>query len=251
MIVIGLGTGRSGTASLSKLLNSQMAASCFHEMNPSCVRFEGTVQPVRNMVDEFQAILEGGDPSLLTVDLSRKVVATAYDELCKGTEFSLLGDIAFYYLTYVEDIISRNRDVRFVCLRRNREDTIRSWLKKSSISRWRSKHFADRISSLLTRQPFLESKNFWMEHDGTRWQPDPVWDKCFPKFEGPSISDAIGQYWDFYYETSEEYTRKFPSVFRIFETERLNDRACQVDLLTFCGVPDDQHVFTDAHIHKS
>jgi hypothetical protein len=35
MIVIGLGTGRSGTASLANLVNSQKDALSFHEMNPN------------------------------------------------------------------------------------------------------------------------------------------------------------------------------------------------------------------------
>ena len=61
MIVIGLGTGRSGTASLAKLLSAQHDAFCFHEMNPSCVRFSGTPRPILNVIDEYQAILDGGD----------------------------------------------------------------------------------------------------------------------------------------------------------------------------------------------
>jgi hypothetical protein len=54
MIVIGLGTTRSGTASLAKLLSSQHDAICFHEINPSCVRFSGTPRPILNTIDGFQ-----------------------------------------------------------------------------------------------------------------------------------------------------------------------------------------------------
>src|SRR5487761_2166908 len=190
MIVIGLGTGRSGTASLAKLLNAQQDALCFHEMNPSAVRFTGTPRPFINAIDEFQAILGGGDPTMLTVDLSRAVAARAYDELCQMRSVRLIGDIAFYYLSYVELIARRNQNVRFICLRRDREQTIESCLRKSAIGRWRSKRIADRLSSLITRAPYYESHNFWIEHDGSEWELDPVWDKCFPKFQAGSKREA-------------------------------------------------------------
>jgi len=251
MIVIGLGTGRSGTASLAKLLNAQQDALCFHEMNPSVVRFSGTPRPILNTIEEFQAILDGGDPSRLTVDLSRKVAARAYDELCGMNRVRLLGDIAFYYLTYVERIAEANPDVRFLCLRRDREETIESWLRKSAIERWPSKRLADRLASLITRMPYHTARNFWMEHDGSEWALDPVWDKCFPKFPGPTRREAIGQYWDYYYEESERLAQRLPGCFRLVETNRLNDRATQQDLLTFCGVEPAEQVFTDAHIHQS
>lgn len=191
MIVIGLGTGRSGTASLAKLLNSQTDSLCFHEMNCSCVRFFDTPRPILNTIDEFQAITDGGDPSMLTVDLSRGVAAAEYDRLKSMPSVRMIGDIAFYYLSYVREIIDRNSNVRFICLRRNREKTVRSWEVKTAIRRWPSKKVADYLGSLITREPYFAERNPWMEHDGTKWAVDPVWDKCFPKFEGPTRKEAI------------------------------------------------------------
>jgi hypothetical protein len=250
MIVIGIGSGRSGTASLAKLLNAQKDAVCFHEMNPSCVRFSGTPRPILNGIDEFQAILNGGDPKMLTVDFGRAVAAKAYDQLCRMRRVRLIGDIAFYYLTYVEQIIERNPNVRFICLKRDRTETVESWLNKSLIPRWRSKRIADRVAALITRQPYYESHNHWMEHDGTVWQHDPIWDKCFPKFPGPTKRQAIEQYWDYYYEQAEKLAARHPRAIRIVRTETLNDPDVQRELLAYCGVPASDMVFTDAHIHK-
>ena len=137
VIVIGLGTGRSGTASLAKLLNAQHDSLCFHEMNPSCVRFFDTPRPILNTIDEYQAIVNGGDPSMLTVDLSRGVAAKAYDRLCRMKRVRMLGDIAFYYLSYVERIAENNANVRFLCLRRNIDETVQSWMNKSAKNRCR------------------------------------------------------------------------------------------------------------------
>jgi hypothetical protein len=251
MIVIGLGTGRSGTASLAKLLNAQQDALCFHEMNPSCVRFFGTPRPILNTIDEFQAILGGGDSSMLTVDLSRAVSVSAYDKLCAMPRVRLLGDIAFYYLSYVDAIAARNPNVRFICLRREEEETVESWMRKSAVERWRSKRIADRVASWITRERYYESRNFWMEHDGQEWLRDPVWDKCFPKFDTASKREAVHSYWRYYYETAEEIVRRWPDRFYIVDTKTLDTPVMQRELLAFCGVPSDAQILTDAHIHRS
>ncbi|MDA8052239.1 MAG: sulfotransferase [Rhodospirillales bacterium] len=251
MIVIGLGSGRSGTASLAKLLNAQRDALCFHEMNPSAVRFSGTPRPFLNTIDEFQKILDGGDPAMLTVDLSRGVAAKAYDQLCRMQRVRMIGDIAFYYLTYVERLTRHNPNIRFVCLRRDREETIQSWMRKSAVERWRSKRIADRISSLITRERYHESRNFWMDHDGSRWQKDPVWDKCFPKFAAKTKREAVGMYWDYYYEQAEILGQKLGEVFRVVDTEFLGEANFQTELLEYCGIPVHEQVHVDAHIHRS
>lgn len=251
MIVIGLGTGRSGTASLATLLNAQRDSLCFHEMNPSAVRFSGTPRPFLNAVDEFQAILDGGNPSMLTVDLSRAVAARAYDGLCQMRHVRLIGDIAFYYLNYVELIAAHNPNVRFICLRRDREETISSWLRKTQIASWPSKRIADRLSSVITRTPYHTSYNFWMQHDGSRWRPDPVWDKCFPNIEARSKREAIAKYWDLYYDKAEVLAEEYKDVFRIFDTEKLSDCILQSDLLGYCGIPLADQIHSDAHAHRS
>ncbi|MFN3233295.1 MAG: sulfotransferase [Alphaproteobacteria bacterium] len=251
MIILGLGTGRSGTASLAKLLNAQADALCFHEMNPTVVRFAGTPRPILNTINEFQAILDGGAPSDLTVDLGRGVAARAYDQLCGMKTVRLIGDIAFYYLTYVETIAEANPNVRFLCLKRDRDETVASWLRKTSIERWPSKRLADRLATIITREPYYEATNPWMEHDGSEWAIDPIWDKCFPKFPGPTREKAAGQYWDFYYEEAEALLARLPGRFRIIETETLNDQAIQRELLAFCGVAVEDQIHTDAHIHQS
>ena len=188
---------------------------------------------------------------MLTVDLSRGVVAKSYVELCKMPRVRLIGDIAFYYLTYVEAIAARNPNVRFLCLRRDIDETVASWMSKSAIARWPSKYLADRLSSWITREPFYESCNFWMQHDGTHWQLDPVWDKCFPKFEAMSKPDAIRKYCEYYYEEADRVARRLGSVFRFAEAERLNERSYQAGILDFLGIPTEEHQFTHAHIHQS
>lgn len=251
-IVIGLGSGRSGTASLASLIDRQLGGLCFHEMNPSCAVFSGNPQSPLNTVREFRAILAGGSPARLSIDYSRTMSVGTYQRLQSMGEVRLLGDIAYYYLNYVEDILTEVPAVRFVCIRRDREQTVASWLKKSRIKRWRSLWLADRLKALITRTPFYTEYNYWQAHDGSRWATDPVWDSCFPKFEAESKEQAIGRYWDYYYSEAERLAQRFADNFRIFDIGDLSTEEGQRNILSFIGLPPEVMVLGgEVHLHRS
>ena len=251
-IVIGLGSGRSGTASLTSLIDRQFDGICFHEMNPSCAVFSGNPQPQINGVREFQEILRGGNKARLSIDYSRPSSVTTYQKLQDMQEVSLIGDIAYYYLTYVDDLLRVAPECRFLCIRRDRAQTIASWLKKSSITRWRSLWIADKLKSLLTQTPFHTAYNYWQEHDGSVWKQDPVWDSCFPKFKASSREEAIGMYWDYYYLEADRLQQEHPRNFRIFDVADLSAQAGQRRILSFIGLSEDVMVCDEGvHLHKS
>lgn len=252
MIVIGCGSGRTGTASLSHLINAQADSVCFHELNPSGAVYEGNPQSILNTINEFQRILDGGDKRLLAIDYSRPVSVRTYHELQKVKRLKILGDIAYYYLRYVDDILRVNEKVRFICIKRDRKQTIDSWIQKSTINRWPSMWFADRLKSLITRTPFHKSMNFWQLHDGSTWKLDEVWDKTFPKFDAASKEEAIGKYWDDYYRRAEEFEARYPRCFRIFPIELMSDQRGQAEILDFIGVPKSTMILRERfHSHKS
>ncbi len=151
LIVNGLGTGRSGTGSLAHLLSAQRDSICFHEMNPSCTRFFGTPRPILNGIEEFERILDHGDRSMVTVDLTRRQGTETYDRLCRMTNVRMIGDVASYYLSYVRLIAERHPEVRFLCLRRDIGQTVQSWMEKSRIKRWRSLYIADTEAHVYNR----------------------------------------------------------------------------------------------------
>ncbi len=250
-IIIGLGSGRSGTASLAHLINRQPNAICFHELNPSSVRFAGTLKPIVNTVEEFSAILNGGDPSLLTVDMTRRPSVETYEELQKIKSVKFIGDIGHYYLRYVENLMALQLPISFVCLKRDKEETVQSWMAKTRVVRWPSKIISDRLASLIMRTPYQKSAHHWIEHDGTKWRHDPVWDKCFPNFPAETKEDSIRLYWDYYYEEAERLATLFPDTFRIFETTSMNDESGRSDLLSFCHIPEQEQANLDSWIHQS
>ncbi len=251
-IVIGLGSGRSGTASLAALIDRQKGGLCFHEMNPSCAVFSGNPQSHVNAVREFRAILGGGDRARLSIDYSRPASVTTYRKLQQMSEVKLLGDIAYYYLNYVGDILEVEPDCRFVCLKRDREQTVASWMKKSTIRRWKSLWLADRLKALITRTPFHTEYNHWQEHDGSVWKQDPVWDSCFPKFEAATKEEAIRRYWDYYYTEAAKQEQRYPESFRIFDITDLSSDDGQRRILTFAGLSAEEMDFGGGvHLHKS
>lgn len=251
-IVIGLGSGRSGTASLASLIDRQPGGICFHEANPACAVFAGNPQSHLNIVREFRAILHGGDRACLSLDYSRPQSVATYQRLQQLPEVSLLGDIAYYYLNYVETLLAAVPECRFVCIRRDREATIASWLQKSAIQRWPSLWLADRLKALITRTPFHRAYNYWQEHDGSEWRLDPVWDSCFPKFEAASREEAIGLYWDYYYLEADRLQRLLPAAFRVFGIEELSDPGGQERILSFIGIPRASMVCSgEVHLHRS
>ncbi|MBL4584177.1 MAG: hypothetical protein JKX83_06130 [Pseudomonadales bacterium] len=237
---------------MSKLINTQVDTLCFHELNPTGAVFDGNPQPIVNTINEFQAILDGGDKHLLALDYSRQASVMQYADLKKQSNVALLGDIAYYYLRYVEEIININKNVRFVCIKRDRTETVNSWLKKSSINRWFSLRIADWLKSIITRTPYHKSKNFWQEHDGQTWKLDPVWDSTFPNFEADSKEEAIGKYWDDYYEEATRLESIYPDYFRIFDISKMSNRDGQKEILSFVGIDEQQMVLKDDfHMHKS
>tara|TARA_B110000503_G_scaffold34861_2_gene56923 strand:- start:49236 stop:49919 length:684 start_codon:yes stop_codon:yes gene_type:complete len=221
-------------------------------MNPSSAVFSGNPQPHVNTIREYQDLLEGGDRARVSIDYSRPSSVKTYEKLQSMGQVKLIGDIAFYYLNYIDELFEVAPQCVAVCMKRDREATVGSWLKKSAIGRWRSLWLADRLKSWLTRMPFYTEYNFWQDHDGSHWMKEPVWDSCFPKFEAASKKEAIEMYWDYYYLEADRLQKKYPGRFKIFDVRDLSDSEGQKRILSLLGIAEDQMVFGEkVHLHQS
>lgn len=184
IFVIGLGSGRSGTVSLSTLLDAQRATSVTHETRPL----------LPWIPDEEQ--------------LSVRLAQLAHRDA------SISGDVAYYYLPYVERINHRLPGVKFVCMRRNFDDTVRSLMAKT------------------------DGRNHWVDHDGSLWRTDDQWDKTMPSFQVMPKIEAVRRYVSEYYIEAERLQRQLPRAFRIFDIEMLNNPRGTVSILTHIGITD-------------
>lgn len=147
---IGIGTGRCGTVSLARIIGA-----CAH----TSVTHEG---------EEFRSPWEKPD----TAALDRFVEHVRRDRRAG----LVTGDVAFYWLPHVERLRSELPDLKVICLKRRRQDTIRSFLHKCP------------GFSLLRPQdrPF-----------------NPLWWDQMPTIDAPTVEDAWGRYWDQYYQAAE------------------------------------------------
>lgn len=95
-LIFGLGTGRCGTYSLAKLLDSQENSRCYHEL--LFCKWKG---------DE------------------ERIDATLSSLLSYPTDIT--GDVGFYYLNYIPYIKRKEPTSKFIVLQRDKEGVVESW----------------------------------------------------------------------------------------------------------------------------
>lgn len=178
-LIFGLGTGRCGSMSLANLLTYQQDCMVSHEL--------------------------GGAPWLSWKP--SKDVNVFINKIIDRRE-AVVGDVSFYSLPYANILIERYGDVRFVILKRDKEETIRSYMKKT------------------------QGRNHWMSHNGSEWRLD-IWDRCYPKFDVETKEEALSCYYDHYYELCQQLPQD--KCFWL-QSPELNDESKCLKMLEFCGI---------------
>jgi hypothetical protein len=182
-LVFGLGTGRSGTSSLGELLNLQESYAVSHERKP---------------ILAWRAS---------ETELNKKLNQIA------GSAAKTNGDVASSYLPFAEKILETFPRSKFICLQRDKQETVKSFMRKTG------------------------DRNHWTEHDGKRWKKD-YWDRFFPKYQMTDKAKAIEQYWIDYYQESERLAKQYPQRFKIFPISVLSNMEEQKALFDFLEISD-------------
>lgn len=187
MNVIGCGTGRCGTKSFARLINSINGWQCTHEMKP-----------------------------LLPWEFDKEL---AQDRLNYFQYHNEVADVAFYYLPYLEYLLEELDEIKVICLKRDKRETVESFRRK------------------------VPNRNHWADHDGSFWGKDKIWDRTFPnmglqdKFSGADLKRAsLEEYWVQYYEQSEWLSDVYPDKLKIYPIDVLNDRGLQKEMFEFIGI---------------
>lgn len=234
-IIFGLGSGRCGTKSLASLISLQDGAVCFHEINPSSMSWDNGFAAVRNVYRDLSGLVHNGD-TLVAYDSSVRDFTAEFEKIERGG-ITIAGDVASYYLPYVEYLLGLDGQIKFPCLKRDKHETIESFVKKTRKHDNPVLHAVNALTRLIAaRNVVPASRNHWIEHDGALWRRSPVWDKCFPKFDTDDLREAISLYWDAYYRQAEDLAARHPGNVRIFDIGALSDPPAQRDLLEFCGI---------------
>lgn len=107
-LIIGLGTGRCGTKSLSRFLSMQRNAYVSHELKPTTISWYDSFVRVELLIKEKLK-----------------------------QQHNIVGDVGFFFLPYVEYIIEKFKykaELYFICLQRDKAGTIESFRKKQKWS---------------------------------------------------------------------------------------------------------------------
>ena len=198
-LIIGIGTGRSGSTSLVKFLQAQHGAFVSHERPPRLPWVPNT-QRLEVHLRWFESLTAA---------------------------YSLVGDVSHWWLPYLQYVFEANPDVKVVALQRDREQTIKSFEKLKGFGEAKSNH--------------------WNDHMGVGWRQN-VWDECYPSYATKDRFEAIGHYWDAYYETVKEWNLRKPDQF--FLAHILNSREGQDEWLTFLGVRDPVYSSTEIRYNQ-
>ncbi|MHB9080525.1 MAG: hypothetical protein ACYC3X_23870 [Pirellulaceae bacterium] len=129
-----------------------------------------------------------------------------------------VGDVASFYLPYIEEAIAFDSDIRILCLKRPREEIVATFCAT-----------LDRVS------PF--PIDHWSKQPAAGWTHDFLRTRMYPQYDSRDRIEGIGLYWDEYYTRAEFLERKYPDQVRIWDTEALTQEDGVRDVLTFAGIP--------------
>jgi hypothetical protein len=207
MIVLGIGTGRCGTQALMTFLNLQKI-NTLHE---------SLLLP---WVFDLVSL------NSLLVKLSKT----------STVDYPHVGEVNFSLLNYIEPLLesikaenvelgseqeylfSANTAVRVVCLRRDKAETVKSWMNNQ-------KNF-----------------NFWSSADQEcfvqgLYLKNDVLGNSFPKYDLGKEA-ALACFWDDYYLKASQLELVYPEAFKIFDmSELFSDTSVQEILLDFLEIP--------------
>lgn len=199
-LIIGLGTGRCGTSSLRSLLEIQHDTHATHEIMLLPYRFS--------------------DPKF-----------RQYMNRLWSRKTRVVADVALWNLPYVTAIMGEYPSTKFICLQRDKEAVVKSFMRKTA-----------------------KNRNHWTRFDSKHWDENKwfrekkcPYRNCYPRFDADK-EEALGLYWDYYDVVSKSYQDAFPDNFRIFPLEDLNSRNGCEKILHFAGY---EEMVIRVGIHKN
>ncbi len=208
MIVLGLGVSRKETKKIHSFLNNQKNFDFNFESDIDKISWHNS----ENIVVDRVKALEG----------------RLYNNTSKSNKnFTVTGDIAFYFLPYIELLINNFPYLKFISTKKSKKNTFQDIMSD-----------IDTNYSIFYRLFMLRKryKNHWVNHDGYKWQKDYLLDKCYPKFISDSLEDSIQKYIDLYILDLKKIQKKYPKNLKVFYSDELDSNYGKKKVLSFIGV---------------
>jgi hypothetical protein len=194
--IFGMGTGRCGTFSLTKLLEKQHNTYAIHE--ESDLPWEKDLLEMWRLFYRFQS----------------KVFSEKSD-----TE--VFATVGFFWINYVSELMSTMLGPKFICLKRDKQETCESWIHHTVCGVGDLNHWTDPESKHWGKEKYMSNE----------------WSHMWPKYDAPKL-EAISRYYDEYYDMAEFWQTKFPDTFAIFPIETMNTKHGVKSILEFAGYKD-------------
>jgi len=134
-----------------------------------------------------------------------------------------IGDMAAFYLPYVEDAIACEPGIRVVCLKRGRDEIVAAF------------------SQVLNESSPLPI-NHWAEKPGPDWYHDPLWTQTYPQYDSQDRTDGIARYWTEYYEQTDELAHRYPDNVMVIDAMDLTSADGVRQVLDFVGIDRQQQI---------
>ncbi|OUT38921.1 MAG: hypothetical protein CBB66_04410 [bacterium TMED6] len=208
MIILGLGVSRKETKKMHKFFNNQDYFDLDYESDVKNFSWYNSENIVINRIKTLEKKLYTNTNS------SKK-------------NFHVTGDIAFYYLPYIELLINNFPYIKFISTKKSKKHIFKDL--KADIQT---------NSSLPARLLLFKKKykNHWNDHDGKKWEKDYINDKCYPKYDISDLDKSINMYIDSYISEVRKIQRKYPKNLKVFFTDELNSNYGKKKIFNFIGI---------------
>lgn len=221
-IVVGMGTGRSGTHSLADLLNGHPDIKATHE---KC-----GLGWVEDLAIPIKAI-------------------TTMSNACSE---AIVADVGFYWLDYVDSILEVHLGAKFICLKRDKEDVVNSYMRTGSFAmhhRLMEGAFGRDLYRLCDHVTQEELDNMdkatkdWVE---ATWKLAVPYDIIDNTPEGiKNRREWFSYYWEEYNKDAEKWQEKYPDSFVVYDMLiALNTEEGRHKLFNFIGIVPDKESLT-------
>ena len=201
-LIFGLGAGQCGTQLLTDILKSQKNTHITHEEPPF--------------------LSWDSHPKLVTQGKHPEPVPGIRERIERmrrtRPQHAVVGDVAHFYLPYIDEMIALEPEVRILCLIRPELEIVDSFCR-----------FLDSTSP--------RPVNHWSRCLPQDWYDDPIWSPTFPKYDIEDREEALKMYWYEYYSRAETFAEHYPHNFRIIDTGILTYETGVREVLSFAGFP--------------